>query len=232
MNKYIFSLLILISSLSASETGLEAFKNQQYKKAYQLYDKEAQKGNSISQNALSYLYFNGIGTTKDIKKGVFWLKKSAHNMDAVAQYDLAMMYLSGHNIKQDKELAYTWLDSAADLGNANAQYNLALMYYNGDNVDINVTKSAMLLEKSALGGSKAALNNLGVIYMQLLKFEKATQWLKVNAHSGDTNAYYLLAEAYIQIENFQEAKISAKKSMDVGNVAAANLWKKYKLDTY
>jgi len=68
--------------------------------------------------------------------------------------------------------------------------------------------------------------------MQLLKFDKAIQWLKVNAHNGDTNAYYLLAEAYCQQEKFEDAKIWAKKSIKAGNVDAIKLYEKYNLEKY
>ena len=85
MNKYILLALIAFSSLYAEQTGLEAFKDKNYDKAFKLYKEEAVKGDSVSQNALSYLYLNGIGTSKDLKEGLVWLKKSAHNMDAVAQ---------------------------------------------------------------------------------------------------------------------------------------------------
>jgi len=88
--------------------------------------------------------------------------------------------------------AFKLLQQEARDGSAQAEYNLALMYYRGDGVKQNIEKSAELLEKSAKKGYKLAIQNVGQIYMQLLKFDKAKKWLKINAQNGDANAKELL----------------------------------------
>ena len=192
IKKLIFTFIVSVSTLYASNTALSAYKNQDFKTAFTLYMQDAKAGDTTAQNALSYLYFNGIGTPKNTKEGIFWLEKSAHSMNAQAQYDLAMMYLSGHNVKQDSKLAFTWLDSASDLGHLDAKYNEALMYYEGDIVDRNVTKSLQLLESAAEGGHQKSIANIGRIYMQELKFSQAKKWLEMNVKNGDSEAQYLL----------------------------------------
>jgi len=192
IKKIIFPFLLFVSTLYASNAALSAYKNNDFTAAFKLYKKDANAGDTTAQNALSYLYFNGIGTQKNTKEGLFWLQKSAHGMNARAQYDLAMMYLSGENVKQDSSLALTWLDSASDLGHLDAKYNEALMYYEGDVVDRNITKSLQLLETAASNGHKKSIANIGRIYMQELKFNEAKKWLKINLKDGDTQAQYLL----------------------------------------
>jgi len=51
MNKFI---LIFLSSLAlfGYENGLDAYKSKDYKKAYELYTKEAKAGNTISLNMI------------------------------------------------------------------------------------------------------------------------------------------------------------------------------------
>ena len=192
IKKITFTFILFISSLYASSAALSAYKNSDFKAAFKLYMKDANSGDTTAQNALSYLFFNGIGTQKDINEGFYWLEKSAHGMNAGAQYDLGMMYLSGHNIKQDSSLALSWLDSASDLGHLDAKYNEAIIYYEGNIVDRNITKSLQLLESAASHGHTKSIANIGRIYMKELKFNEAKKWLKINVKNGDTEAQYLL----------------------------------------
>jgi len=92
----------------------------------------------------------------------------------------------------DFKKALKLLNQEIKTGDATAEYNLALMYYRGDGVEQNLTKSAELLESSAQKGYKRAIENVGRIYMQLLQFDKAKKWLKINANNGDKSAQELL----------------------------------------
>jgi TPR repeat protein len=134
--------------------------------------------------------------------------------------------------KQDKSKAFYYLEKASKDNNAEASYNLALMYYMGDGVDQNVSMSAKLLESASNQGYEDAINNVGKIYMQLLKFDKAIKWLTINAEHGDIQANYLLAEIYIQKEDFKNAKINAKIAIDHGILEAKDLWNDYNLSKY
>jgi TPR repeat protein len=109
---------------------------------------------------------------------------------ALKEYNLGIKYLATQNMPQ----AFKHLTRAADLNNSDAQYNLALMYYRGDGVKQDIYKSAALLERAAKQGQKKAIANVGRIYMQLLQFDKAQYWLKINAQNGDEGAKLLLDE--------------------------------------
>jgi len=196
MKKVLISSLFLLNSLLAAESALEAFKNGEYKKAFELYTLDAKDGNSSALNALSYLYFNGLGIQQNDAKGVELLKKSAEKNNKNAAYDLGMMYLIGDHIQQDKKQAFHYLTQASQDKHSDAEFNLALMYYNGDAIDSNITKSLELLEDAAKRGHKAAISNIGRIYMQDFQFEKAVKWLKVNVKNGDEEAKSLLQEIY------------------------------------
>jgi TPR repeat protein len=187
-------LLAVMPLLASTDSALAAYKKGEYKEAFTLYEAEAKKGDTTAQNALSYLYFNGIGTQKDSSKGLKWLKKAAQSGDARAAFDLGMMYLSGTNVKRDMKQAAKYLQIAADKKNAEAQYNLALMYYNGDGVKQDVKKAALLLEEAANSGHQGAKRNVGRVYMQVLDFKKAKYWLNENLKDGDPEAATLLKE--------------------------------------
>jgi len=191
--RYLIILLTFLFSLYASE-ALDAFKAKDYNKALKLFEIEAKNGESNSQSSLSYMYFNGLGTKVDKKKGIYWLTQSAQQNDINAQNDLGMMYLIGENTETNYSTAVFWLEKASEADHKEAQYNVALMYYKGDGTDLNVTKAAKYLEKSANNGYKPAQRSVGRIYMQLLKFDKAIPWLMKDADKGDSEAQYLLGE--------------------------------------
>ncbi len=218
--------------LYATQSALEAFKQHDYKRAFQYYAQEAKEGNTTAQNALSYLYFNGLGTTQNSTKGLEWLRQAATLKSARAQYDLGMFYLQGRYVTQNYHEALQWLEKASLQNHADAQYNLALMYYRGDATDQNVTKTAALLEQAAQQGHRGAIANIGRIYMQLLDFEHAAEWLEKNALNNDTEAYYLLTEIYCAQEKFAKAKQWAQKAKESGNTQVEALWQKYRLQEY
>lgn len=152
--------------------------------------------------------------------------------DATETFDKGMAYLLGNGVTQSKEKAFELLTKASKQGSCEAQYNLALMYYMGDGVEQNISKAAELLERSAQKGYLKAVDNVGRVYMQLLKLDKALPWLEKNTKNGDTEANYLLAEIYVEKEDFHQAKKYAKKAIEEGSLAAKDLWDTYNLSSY
>lgn len=66
--------------------GRGTSKNEQ--KGFQLHLENARNGEADDQRAVGIYYYNGIGTTKDIEKSKYWLKKavSKGNKDAIHYY--------------------------------------------------------------------------------------------------------------------------------------------------
>jgi len=195
MMKIIVLFLISLSiGFASTQDALKAYKDGKYKEAFNLYSIEAKAGDTTAQNALSYLYFNGIGVKKDNKRALQWLQKAADTKDSRACFDLGMMYLVGEHVQKDTKKAFHYLSIAADKGNMEAKYNLAYMYYNGDGVKQDVNKAAALLEEAAKAGHLRAKQNVGRIYLQVFNFKKAKYWLQQNAKDGDVQAQTLLDE--------------------------------------
>jgi TPR repeat protein len=192
--KFLLSLVTATLLFASNEAALKAYKNKEYKKAFTLYEKEAKKGDTTAMNALSYLYYNGIGVEQDTNQSVNYLKEAADAQDKQACLDLGLFYLQGVRVAKEYKEAAHYLECAADKGSAEAQYNLALMYYNGDGVKQDVKKAAALLEEAAKSGHKGAKANVGRIYMQALDFKKAKEWLEKNVADGDKEAELLLKE--------------------------------------
>lgn len=192
--KLLLIFFLALELFASTNDALSAYKQHNYKESFRLYKRAANNGSSVAQNALSYLYFNGIGVKKSPKNGILWLQKAAQQDDKRACFDLGMFYLTGHNVEQNFKKAVKYLQIASDQGENEATYNLALMYYKGDGVKQNIQKAATLLEKAAKAGHFKAKQNVGRVYMQLLNFKKANYWLGENVKDGDTQAAALLKE--------------------------------------
>lgn len=79
MKKFIFGILILTANLLANDLNeaLKAYKASDYKKAAKLSKKACDNGNAWSCNNLGFLYDNGQGVKKIIKKQQSFIKKLA-----------------------------------------------------------------------------------------------------------------------------------------------------------
>lgn len=92
-------LLFFSVSLNAATTarndtcyqGLQAYTDGWYKKAADIFKKDAGKKNACSQFQLGLMYFYGHGLKKDTGKAKLWLKKSAANGFKKAQEQLDIL---------------------------------------------------------------------------------------------------------------------------------------------
>ena len=117
----------------------ELYKQKQYKEAFLICKKSAERGDAIAQNYLGYLYIFGHSVPRDEKKGVEWYTKAAKQGDAKAQYNLGMMCSRGKGVPQDYKKAVEWYTKAAEQGDAKAQYNLGVLYNEGLGVRQNLS---------------------------------------------------------------------------------------------
>ncbi|PKY40950.1 hypothetical protein RhiirA4_539222 [Rhizophagus irregularis] len=71
---------------------VEKGKNEDGKKAFELFMKSAIGGYSKGQCVVGFYYSNGIGTQQDYEKAFEWYLKSAKNGDAMAHNNLGDCY--------------------------------------------------------------------------------------------------------------------------------------------
>ncbi len=92
-------LLFFSASLNAATTarndacyqGLQAYTDGWYKKAADIFKKDAGKKNACSQFQLGLMYYYGHGFKKDTGKAKHWLKKSASNGFKKAEEQLELL---------------------------------------------------------------------------------------------------------------------------------------------
>lgn len=84
--------------------------------AVQLYQENAEKGNSDAQYKLGLLYLTGNGALQDFTEAAKWLKLAAEQGYALAQYELGLIYRTGYGLATDQVQSYMWLNLAAAAG--------------------------------------------------------------------------------------------------------------------
>lgn len=107
-------------SCSDSVTPREAFENQRYELAHELWLPKAQAGNPDAQNALGTLYYLGLGVRRNNQTAFEWFDKAARQGHPGAQRNLGMMYQDGRGTQQDYIKAYSWFYAADKQGNKGA----------------------------------------------------------------------------------------------------------------
>jgi TPR repeat protein len=93
-------------------------------KAYEFYQKAADKGYLKAQNNIARCYHFGTGVEQDLVKAEHWYRTAAGKGLTDAMFFLGVMYSNGfgqdHSHPQDV-IAYAWIHNAAALGNRTAK---------------------------------------------------------------------------------------------------------------
>ena len=123
MFKKIFLSLFIASYMYAShyDTGIEFYKNKDFKKAAEQFKKSADDANAEAAYILGYLYTGGIGVKANLKQSLKWYERAAVQGHTNAQINLGFMYIAGHGTKLDYTKAAHWIAKAKASGNEKAK---------------------------------------------------------------------------------------------------------------
>jgi TPR repeat protein len=103
--------------------GWNAYKNNDYKKAYKLWLPLAEQGKASAQFNLGVMYEKGQGVPQDYKEAVKWYRLSAQQGDVDAQLKLGVSYGMGRGVPKDYALAHMWWNLSGSNGNKEAAEN-------------------------------------------------------------------------------------------------------------
>lgn len=120
----------------------------------------AERGDSVAQVRLGYLYLTGKGVPQDFGEAAKWNRKAAEKGHAAAQDWLGYLYETGKGVPQDFGEAATWYRRAAEQGEAEAQRHLALLYAQGKGVAKDLGEALKWCRKSAGQGNPEAQRTL------------------------------------------------------------------------
>jgi len=214
-----------------------AFREVNYSKAGDYFDKGAALGDPQAMHRLSYIYMGGTLRTQDKERAHNLLKTSAEKKYLPSYYDLAMSYFLGNGVTQSAEQGIKWMKkSAIEANNALAQFNLGAMYDKGEDVPENNAEAVKWYRKAADQGNAVAQSNLGDMYVKGEgvpgNHAEAVKWFRKAADQGNAAAQNSLGVMYVKgegvPENHAEAVKWYRKAADQGNAAAqSNLGHKY-----
>ncbi len=133
-----FVVFVLVLPASAAiadnDDALQAANVGDYKKAYQLWLVDAERGSAVAQRNIGLMYDEGLGVPQNDKKAVKWYRMAAEQGEKRAQYYLGIMFEKGRGVPLDYKEAVKWYRLAAGQGQVHAQYRLGLMYLKGQGV--------------------------------------------------------------------------------------------------
>lgn len=128
---FVFVLLASVSFADNYDAALKAANLGDYKKAYQLWLIDAEKGSAVAQRNLGLMYEEGLGVPQQVRKAVKWYRMAAEQGEKLSQYYLALMLEEGEGVPRDYKEAVWWYRLSAMKGHVKAQYRLGLMYLKG-----------------------------------------------------------------------------------------------------
>jgi septal ring-binding cell division protein DamX len=111
--------------------GATAYKEGEFRGAFDAWSLGAYEGNADSQYNLGVLYLEGRGVERNAKQARNWFLKAAARNHREAQYNLGHMALSGMGTDKSVEQALKWWNLAALGGYAAAQFNYGRALYLG-----------------------------------------------------------------------------------------------------
>lgn len=220
------------------------------KEAFSLFQAAAKHGHFESAYRTSYCYEEGLGTGRDARKAVEYLKMAASKNHPAAMYKLGVyMFYGRMGLSQSdvntKKMGIKWLTRASNVANeliAAAPYELGKIYFNGfKDIVLQDQKYALELysQAAALGHiqSSAILGHfyeVGEIVPQ--DSNLSIHYYTQAALGGDPNsmlamcAWYLVGnDPYLpkdENESFEWAKRAAMCNLAKGQFALANFYDK------
>lgn len=183
-----------------------------YQKAYAEFISIEQDENIETSNSVLYqlgnMNFKGLGTKKDIYKGIDYFIKAAQQGYEHAQYALGRIYLKGDEVGKNAEYASLWLKMAADKGNSNAQYLLGKALLEEETLTQDIPAALEYLNQSTEQGNDFAQYQLGKAYYSneydINDIYKSLKYFTDSAEQGNEFAQYQLGLIYLKGEDIEQ----------------------------
>lgn len=183
---------------------------EDYNNAIKYYERASKNGHPIAQCNLGYMYENGIGVDKNIKKAFNFYTSSAKKGCAYGQKYLADCYYYGNGTGCDTEKAAFWYQKAAEKNFAEAQNMLGVCYACGYGVNQDYETAYFWYEKAAEKGDSWGQYNQGEMHIHKSDYywNRNCDWsddldedyginlLNLSIKQGNTSAMKLLADYY------------------------------------
>lgn len=153
-------------------------------KAYELFVKGAELGNSQSAYNLGVMTANGEGTEADVAAAVEWYTVAADLGHARAQTTVGAYYLGDNGVEADYDKAFHYFNLATQQGDVDGLYFLGVCYEQGFGTELNQESAKNCYELAAMMGHENAKKRLDVLqqmqaYMDVANGNEAAETTEV-----------------------------------------------------
>ena len=198
-----------------------AFDARDYPKALAMFKASYDKmGYDVAALMEGKMYVAGLGTPRDMDKGIAWLKKATEapfdpkmairfnpddpdymNSRIDAAMTLAKIYVTGFHVARNPPEAKRWYLKADGFGFVPASHIVGQIYENGYAGEKNLPKAVTFFKKAGIVGYAPSEYELGVIYYNggdgVGQDKKAAaDWLYQAAKRGNANALYAIGRMH------------------------------------
>lgn len=167
------------------------------KRAGQLLQSNATRGDAESQYYYALLLQAGDGVAQNDGDAFLWMRAAAEQGHVASAHTLSGYFAQGIGTEPNSEKALNWMSRAASDGHADAQLALASAYERGDGVPQNRNSALDWYRRAAENGQPLAMRIVGMKYLQGdgLYEDGATgiAWLKKAAAAGEPGALFNMA---------------------------------------
>jgi len=119
---------------------------------YQLYIKDAEKGDVVLQYYIGNCYYYGINIDRDYNEAIEWYSKSSRGGNFKAIYKLSCCHDFGYGVKKDEKKAFELFLKSAKGGNYLALCMVGNCYYYGKGILKDENKAFEWYLKAAVKG--------------------------------------------------------------------------------
>ncbi|RHZ77785.1 hypothetical protein Glove_173g36 [Diversispora epigaea] len=201
------------------------------KKAFQIYDKLANKGSLIASTSVAFCYLNGIGVKKNEEKAFELYWKCAEKGNIIAQLNISFCYFYGIGVAKDLTKSFQWDTISALDGSIGAMFDVGDSYRNGIGVVKDERESFKWYLKAAEKEYNKSQDMVGICYKNGYGINidqiKAFEWYKKAAENDYTNSQYRLGKCYYEGYGTKKDIIKAiywlNKAKEDGNTSANEL---------
>ena len=139
------------------EEAVRLFDEREYQKAFDIYSRHAEEGDSLSKCRMGVMYYEGLGADRRPLKAFDLIKDSYDPEIPETVYQLGKCHFKGIGTPENKDLGFEMIISAAENGYAPAETFVSRLYLEGDYVGIDITRSISWLEKAVTHEDPEAL---------------------------------------------------------------------------
>ena len=216
-----------------AKSGLDSFKEQNYKDAKENFEKCSLAGEPLCVNNLGVIYLNGLGVPIDRAKATSYFKTASENGFALAKANYATAIGQGGEGTIDTEKIIGLLLDASLSGSANAMGSVAYLeqYRSIAKLNLNHPSKEMLInyaKAASMRGVREGSLALGSYYKNGFGVEKnyemAERYLSQAYANGDKRADAELLMLYLdEVKDASKAEIIRARIISTKSLGAASI---------